>query len=56
MHSKACVPWLYKTIPLIYQINQINIDEHTRILLNHHFNTIHNSNMFQHLKGHFQGV
>ena len=53
MHSKHCVPWLYKTILLIYQIN---IDKHTRILLSHHFNTIHNSNMFQHLKGHFQEV
>ena len=36
---------------------QINTDSWTRILLNHHFiNTVRNSNMFQPLKGHLQGI
>ena len=38
-------------------IYQINTAKCTHIFLNHHFiNTIHNSNMFQPLKGHLQGI
>ena len=41
----------------VMHVYQINTDKRIHMLLNHHFiNTIHNSNMFQPLKGHLQGV
>jgi len=52
-----CIELYLVHVHALVSLCQISINKCTHILLNHHsINTIHNSNMFQPLKGHLQGI